>query len=246
VAVPSVRDLTDQAGFIFQAEVEQLGASTASRFPASAKTAIVRVTKIIRSPAALTGYDGQRITVELQPPVSLRVGQSAVFFTHGIHYGDGLVVRELGNAPPEPAVESQVNTAVQAGNDSELAQRLAHAELVVSGVASATRRFPVASPAGEPRISEHDPDWWEAVIKIESVEKGALPGTTKSILFPHSIDIAWYRSPKVKEGDRGIWLLHNRDLHGRPVPAHAVVHPLDFRPIKELERVRTLLKRPLR
>ncbi len=240
--MPTIQDLTDEAGFVFQAEVEQLGGSTATGFSASAETAIVRVTKIIKSPAALAGYEGQRITVEMQPPVTLRAGQSAVFLTNGVHYGDGLVVRELGNVPPEPDAEFQVNIAVQAGNDRELAQRLAQAELVISGVASAPAPFSGPSPAGGRRVSEHDPDWWQSVIKVESVEKGTHPEPTKNILFAHSTDIAWYRSPKVKEGDRGVWLLHTRDLHGRLVPGHAVVHPLDFRPIGELERVRKLLK----
>src|SRR5215831_4118210 len=223
-----VQDLTIQASFVFEAQVEQVGASVVSGFPASSETAVVSISTILKSSPALAGYSGKRITVQLQPPVSLRAGQRFVFFTEGLYYGDGLVVRELGNVPAsEPAMEAQVKNAIQAGDDSDMMQRVAQAVLVVSGTAS-----------------EHDPDYHRFTITIETVEKGASPGQTIEALFPNSNDIAWYRSPKVKAGDHGVWLLHNRDLFGNPVPVLAVVHPLDFRPIGELERVRTLLKRP--
>jgi hypothetical protein len=238
----SVSDLTLKAGFVFEGELQQLGATTAAGFAPSSETAIVRVIRILRGPQVLAGYSGQQITVQLQPPVSLKVGDQAVFFTHGVHYGDGLVVSELGNVRASAAgVEAQVNSAIQAGDDGELTQRLAQAELVVSGVAAAPRPYAQAAAAGR-RVSEHDPNWFTATITIETVEKGVHSGTTTEILFPNSMDIAWYRSPKVKAGDHGVFLLHNRDIRGKPVPALAATHPLDYRPIAELGRVRNMLK----
>jgi hypothetical protein len=242
--MPSVSDLSNDAGFVFQANVEQLGASTAPGFTPSGETAVVLITKIVKSPAALAGYQGQRITVELQPPVSLQAGQSAVFFTHGIHYGDSVVVRELGNAPSEATMDAQVSSATQAHRDTALTQRMAQADLILTGVASASAQYieTTAALAGR-RVSEHDPQWWQSVITIGSVEKGSHVGGTKSILFPHSTDIAWYSSPKVKEGDRGVWLLHLRDLRGRATPSHALIHPLDFQPFDQVEHVRSLMKK---
>src|SRR5579875_3298354 len=112
--MPSVHELAGGAGFVFEGEVQALGQSTAPGYTASGETAVVRVTKILKGPAALSGYVGQPVTVELQGPANLAAGQSAVFFTHGIHYGEGLVVRELGNVPPRTEVESQVNEAAEA------------------------------------------------------------------------------------------------------------------------------------
>jgi hypothetical protein len=242
--MPSIQDLANQAGFVFEGQVEQLGASTSSGYPASSETAVVSVTKILKGPPALAGYDGQRITVQLKPPLSLKAGQKAVFFTQGIHYGDGLVVQELGTTPAdEPAMMAQMSSAMQAGDDSDMMQRLAQADLVVSGVASEPVRY-VAAQAGTSPVSEHDPKWMSSTITIDSVEKGAAPGKTIQVLFPSSMDIAWYKSPKVKADDSGVWLLHNRDLSGRALPALAVVHPMDFRPTADLQRVRALLKGP--
>jgi hypothetical protein len=241
----SVHDLTHQSGFIFDAELERIGASTASGYPAAAENAIVRVIRIIKSPPALSGYEGQRITVRLQTPVSLKVGQRAVFFTHGIHYGDGLVVNEIGSVEgAASALTADLSSALQASDDTDMTQRLAQAELVVSGVASAPKRY-LAAPTGTGpvrRISEHDPDWWSSTITIDTVEKGIHSDKTTDVIFPNSMDVTWFRSPKVKEGDSGVWLLHNRDVFGRAAPALAVTHPLDFRPIEEVNRVRALLK----
>jgi len=242
--MPSVNELAAEAGFVFEAVIQNLGESTAAGFTASGPTAVVRITKILKSTPTLAGYQGQRVTVELQAPVSLAAGQSAVFFTEGVHYGDGLVVRELGNVPPQPEMPSLIVNAVQDKERGALTQRLTQADLIISGVASELAPYPGADPSagGFRPISEHDPMWWQATVKVESVEKGTHIGATKTILFASSRDIAWYQAPKVKEGDRGVWLLHNRDAQGKPAPAQAIVHPLDFQPMEELERLRTLLR----
>lgn len=241
----SLHDLAHQSGFVFEAQVEKLGASNATEYPSAPETAIVRVTRLIKSTPALSGYEGQQVTVHLQAPVTLKEGQQAVFFTHGTHYGDGLVVAELGHAKGAAGeVADELNAAVQASNLAEMTQRLAQADLVVSGVASAPKRYePPATAGAAPRwVSEHDPDWHVSTITIEKVEKGVHSEKTVDVFFPNSMDIAWHRSPKVKAGDRGVWLLHNRDVHGRAVPGRAVTHPLDFRPAAEADLVRSLLQ----
>jgi len=242
--MPSVNELAADAGFVFEAVIQNLGASTAAGYTASGPTAVVRITKILKSTPALAGYEGQEVTVELQAPGRLAVGVSAVFFTEGVHYGEGLVVRELGNVPPQPEIPSLVADAVQEKARAALTQRLTQADLIISGVASAPAPYRGVAPStGElGPISEHDPMWWQATVRVESVEKGTHEGETKTILFASNRDIAWYHAPKVKEGDRGVWLLHNRDTQGGALPAHAVIHSLDFHPIEELERLRTLLR----
>jgi hypothetical protein len=125
----------------------------------------------------------------------------------------------------------------QGAADFELIQRLAQADTVITGVVVAT-----APVQGQPRGFEHGPDWQRATIEIESVEKGHLTAKTIDVLFANSTDIAWYRSPKLKKGDRGVWLLHNRDPFGKATPGLAVVHAADKQPITDLEKVRGLLK----
>lgn len=242
--MPSLHDLARQSGFIFEAQVEQLGASTSRSYPAAPETAVVRVSRIIQTTPALAGYEGRQVTVHLQSPVTLQAGDQAVFFTHGAHYGEGLVVGEIGHAAGAAAdMADQLNTAVNGSASSEVMDRLAQAEMVVSGTAAAPKRLEAAAQPGAPvRVSEHDPDWWVSTINIETVEKGDQTQKTTNAYFANSMDIAWYQAPKIKEGDRGVWLLHNRDARGRAVPGRAATHPLDFRPIEDLEYIRSLLR----
>ena len=138
-----------------------------------------------------------------------------------------------------PPNDPQTTTAAQAAPEAELAQRLAQAEIVVSGVVQSVSRYGAARPNF---LSTHDPQWWLAIIEVQTVEKGKVTGKTIQVLFSNSSDVAWFRAPKLKPGDRGVWLLQNRDPFGKPVPELAVVSPHDSQPIGELERVRSLLK----
>jgi hypothetical protein len=245
--MPSVHDLTHQAGFVFEGTVEQVGASTSSAYPAAAETAVVKVTRLLKTTSALAGYEGQRVTVHLQAPVTLKVGQAATFFTHGIHYGEGLVVTELGTLQqPASMTGPELTAALQFSADTEMTQRLAEADLVVTGVASAPRRQApsptLATSVPVRRVSEHAPDWWVATVTVDSVEKGIHHEKTMDVMFANSTDIAWARAPKIKGGERGVWLLHTQDRYGRPVSGHAITDPLDFRPAEDVARVRALVK----
>jgi hypothetical protein len=244
--MPILSELTDQSGFVFEGKIDKVGATSATTFAATPATVVVDVTKILKSPSSLAGYTGMQVTVELKPPVSLKAGDSAVFFTHGIHYGDGLVVQEVDNMPPDTNMEANVTSAIQTNNDAELTQRLAQSDLVITGTASAPKPWQTnttAAPGGLRRVSEHDPDWMVATITVEKTEKGADTGPSKDIIFANSTDVAWHLSPKVKEGDHGTFLLHSKDQYGRSVPALAVVHPSDFHPIAQVARIRSLLQK---
>jgi hypothetical protein len=131
----------------------------------------------------------------------------------------------------------QPTRAAQDAAEAELTQRLAQAEIVVSGVVVAVAPFD-----GPRQGFEHTPDWQKATIQIDTVEKGKPTTKTIDVLFASSTDIAWYRSPKLKNGDSGVWLLHNRDTFGRPVPGLTVVHAADHQPITDLAKIRELLR----
>jgi len=138
-----------------------------------------------------------------------------------------------------PPDEQQATSAAQVAPEADLAQRLTQAEIVVSGVVQSVSRYGAARPNF---LSTHDPEWWQATIEVQTVEKGKTTGKTIQVLYPNSSDVTWFQSPKLKPGDHGVWLLQNRDPYGKPVPGLAVVSPHDSRPIGELEHVRSLLK----
>jgi len=132
----------------------------------------------------------------------------------------------------------QTSSGAQAATDSALAERLAQAAIVISGTVTNTAPL----PGRPPFMSTHGPDWWQATISVESVEKGKVPAKSIDVLFAHSDDIAWYRSPKLTKGERAVWILQNRDPYGKATPGPAVVDPMDVRPMESLAKVRELLK----
>jgi hypothetical protein len=247
----SVEDLTRQASFIFEGTIDRTGATTTTAVQPAPDMAVVRVDKIVKGAPALAKYPGRQITVQLLNHADAHEGRRAMFFTNSLHFGDGLAVREIGRLDIKGAeLEEQVHAAIRRGADDQLANRLREAEIVVLGDAVRTARW--QPPAGaRPKVSEHDPDWWECVIKVDDLLKSttkpggkAAKGNSEVVtLFANSIDILWYQSPKFTEKSKGIWLLHGKGMHGEPVPALVSDHPLDFHPSSERKRITELLER---
>ena len=106
-----------------------------------------------------------------------------------------------------------------------IADRVASADVVVRGrvtsvrVAAEERPAPrtgartrgVAAAATEaPRrkpITEHDPQWREAEIEVDAVEKGGTAKKKVVVRFPGSDDVRWYKAPKFQPGQEGVFIL---------------------------------------
>jgi hypothetical protein len=143
--------------------------------------------------------------------------------------------------------DAHVRQSRQGAADQALRDRLTHAPLVVLGTVTVVRRVDVARP----RISEHDPDWRDATIKVERQLKGSLtPGTdTVHVLFPASQDVRWFQSPKFTQGQVGIFLLHLGELPASAIPkkaepAYTALNSLDFQDRDQVSRITQLLSLP--
>jgi hypothetical protein len=151
-----------------------------------------------------------------------------------------------------------------------LQQRVDAADLVVSGQVVAvhvpdgdqprTRAAMGAVPVSTKPVSEHDPKWREAVIAVDDVHKGEHGGGQVRVLFPSSRDVRWFKAPKFEAGQQGTFMLHKgamkpservgargRDMsRGAPddeaeVPVYTALHPMDYQPPQQHERVRSAL-----
>jgi hypothetical protein len=246
----SIRELADEASFIFEGTLRRTKAVTSSSLQPTDEMAVVHVSRILKGPPALAGFRGQEITVQLREPGVSHHGHRFTFFTTGLHFGDGLAVREVSRIDAEGSeVEREVHEAAEEKRNDMLLRRLRDAEIVVSGTAIRVAAYQPTDTTRRP-VSEHDPDWWECVIQVEEVLKGTVPREGRRrpshlevvTLFAHSTDILWYQSPKFVEGLEGIWLIHRTDFRGNPTPAPVSDHPLDFHPLSELARIRALLE----
>lgn len=237
----TTEDLTRQATLVFKGTVEKTGASTMPAVKANVSTAVVRVDQVIDGPGAPPDLVGKQITVQLLDQRSVKAGTQAVFFTKGWLLGNSMAVIEVGRVAATVDVQrvsEQIKNTRRKMADEKLQDALATTETVIVG------RVINVRPSDIPHIgSEHDPDWYQANILVESVLKGQLPGREVTLLFPHSDDVMWHDSPKFTEGEQGIWLLHRNQARLPGIEnRYTVLNPLDFRSREELNRVQQLLK----
>jgi hypothetical protein len=126
-------------------------------------------------------------------------------------------------------------------SDSELQSRIAKSNVILSGRVSDIR------PINSSIVSEHDPDFTLAVIKVDEVIKGNLSKEIQT-LFSNSYDVSWHNAPKLRVGDYGIFFLRQKEkIQNANVEAYTLLNRGDFQPINpasihDLDRIKKLVK----
>jgi hypothetical protein len=241
-----------RANIVFVGTVTRTGATALASVAPAARMLVVRVEAVLAKPAALRLAAGDSITVEAQDS-SWRGGERATFYTTGWVFGHGVAVREVGHE----TMPAQQSLAVRRDSfqllqrqvsDSTLAARVRAADMIVVGRVEAIQ---APTMMGQPRrrVTEHDPDWQEAVIVVDSMLKG--PSSARVVVrFPGSLDVAWHRLPKFTAGQAGTFLLSRDTLSGAPrailagraVTAYTAPTGADVLAAADAARIRALLK----
>jgi hypothetical protein len=250
--------LVKQSSIVFAGTVSQLGAASFAGVPKSAQTIVVRVDSVLKKPAAVSLKKGDNVTVELKDPSAFQQGTQATFYTEGWIFGSGVAVKELGHELGPRSGETSKAASTEKGyqqgqepiSDQELQDRLNAADFVVVGRVTDVHRWNPPKSATT-RISEHDPDWHEAVVEVQSVLKGGqIKGNKIVVRFPGRNDVAWVHSPKFEKNQQGIFCL-NRDqttgvatekVGGRQLAVYTCLGHGDSLPMSDVPRVRALLK----
>jgi len=247
------------ASIVFRGTVQKVKTATLEEVEPTAETLVVKVDEVLHGTQAFRDYTGQAVTVQLTGLPVPDVGKKATFYVNSWLSGESLAVRGVARVGDVDA------PAIQRKTDQPLLDRLTAAQLVV--VAKVTAVRPVPPPAvaaaeaalngGEgTRVSEHDPDWHEAVMQVDTVEKGQLAAAankTVTVVFPASKDVLWFTAPKFQVGQEGIYVLHKTPTN--PAVAamvkvrstsqpetYAAPEAADVLPKGQVERVRTLLQ----
>lgn len=205
----------------------------------------VRIERIDDKPAAVSLRAGQIVTVLAAEPQAFELDQLRRFVTEPVIYGDRLTVRLLSAGPAVLAI-------------GPLEQALRTAEIVVTGKVVEIRPAPRAAFAATLRVTEHDPQWHDAVVEIQTINKGTpamirVDGKRQIVVrFAKSMDVRFYRMPKFTLGQEGVFLLQGDKLSATPTaelggqeirtllaPTMACCQPLDAEP-----RIRSLITRP--
>lgn len=251
MAATPINEPVSQSDIIFNGTVEQAGATTMPSLEATDSTAVVRVDEVIRAPEAFTGLAGTQVTVILRDPGSLQEGEQATFFANGAVFGDSIAVEEVEHrsvTATASALKSEVTDILERSRQDEIQARAASADAVVAGRVAHVSASPVTAEAesGQPGpLSEHYPDWIEALIDVEDVLRGQVSADPIILLFPESIDVMWVNAPKFHAGQEGIWFLHTEQVPAaaaaRFPSVYTALSPDDFHPRERWEQVRGLV-----
>ncbi len=241
---PAFKDIVEHSSYIFEGTIVKPAATNVRSFPASTRTAVVRVDHVLDAGKAFPDMTGHELTVELPTPQEVRPGASFVFFTEPTVYAENIAVRASSVRPAAQVdkLRTQIADVRQQLADDQLRRRLTEAELVATGVVVSVRRVPPRRDAPA-RRSEHEPELWQAELTVHSTLKGTPPpNKTISFSFVSGIDQMWALSPHFKDGDQGIFLLSKNTNPRISVTGLVVVDPLAYQPASEEARIRKLLK----
>jgi hypothetical protein len=244
--IPShLEELIKGSSFIFKGTIKKLNDATLPIITRRNNTIIVTVDDVLKVTNALKNLKGKDITVQLQEIKDEKIGQQLIFFTNGWLYGKSIAVKEVGTLPTKvegKSIQEQVIKGIEITKDKDLQKRIWYAELVVVGTVMQIKEL---EQDQKPRLTEHNPRWQQAIIEIESVEKGEYPNKTVTILFPGSNDVMWDQSPKFKKGQKGIWIIHKDQLSKlgiKEVEGLTALDPMDFYSTKKIDRIRRVIK----
>lgn len=246
-------DLLRQAGFVFVGTISQLAGSAMPEVHPGPDTAVVDIERVLVAPPAFARRRGV-VTLALPEGSELKVGARRAFYCTAWMLGSGLALRCLAHRSA-PATEKAIGPDKAAASvnvkGEDLRTRLRDADLVASAVVLAVQ--PLPRPDGP--ISEHDPYWHAARLRVEDVAQdvaqGVAQGDELTLVFPASDDVVWAQAPRPQPGERGVWALRSTAapapravqpaLRALPPQVYTALHPLDFQPQHTLPALRSLM-----
>ncbi|HEY4640463.1 MAG TPA: hypothetical protein VII75_03900 [Thermoanaerobaculia bacterium] len=242
----SMVDLTRSSSVVFSGTVAKPHAALPS-VPQGQNTAVVRVDDVLVQPATLNDLKSQLVTVRFRSGTSVASGQKALFFTTVYSVGKDVGLDSVGVVNDMPAEQGRAELAKARDVilDQDIAARLNRASAVVVGTVRE-----VKSMATEQRISEHDPEWAVATVAVESVVKGNTAGGSVTLWFAGSGDPFYARWPKLKPGQRAIFIVQHEDPRltfaqtrsVRKSEGPYVIDAADVQPLSNLDRVKRLAR----
>jgi hypothetical protein len=230
--VPRTIGQQEHPYIIFVGTVDAVNAVALQSLKASPNTSVVVVEEILKKPDAVTLAPRDRVTVQTEGNNNLQKGTRALFVTEGWIYGEALAVKvvswepaPVASGPVVAAAVAAVNTAdVQEARATAKIQELAERDLrttmsnvdvvVVGRVKQIQAPSAIELTAGRERISEHDPDWREAIVEVQETLKGPAEVKEFVVRFPASSDIMWVGYPKFRAGQESTLLLRQDRISG--------------------------------
>jgi hypothetical protein len=254
-AAPVPATLLEQSDIVFVGSVLHHYARSFPEMEITPNTLVVKIDQLLEKPAAVALADGDLVSVEALSPWDLPVGTRAIFYSEGWIFGSGVAVRELHHELLGPAfdksVRDQIASRFVAARErlaaARLRARVRAADLIVVGEVVAVRPGRAREGEKRPLSPEDDPQWREAIVRVDEVVKPVVPPLTSLVIrFPGSRDRLWSEMPKFVTGQRGTFLLKNDEIPLAHAPAWTtfkVISADDSMKASEASRVAAALQR---
>ena len=212
----SREEMIRHSSLIFIGTIQKMDSVSIPGVKASSNTVIAKVNSILLIPNSVSLLTGDDITIKLKDTTDFREGVSATFYTYGWVLGTGLAVIEVGHELSRdifpPLTKEQLHEQLKV---LTLRDKIAKSDIVVIGRVIGEPGRASGAPEIEV-ISEHVPDWQEAVLEVESGLKGIHNGGRIVVRFPGSDDVAFYGVPKFKKDQEGVFFLKRDNITGLP------------------------------
>jgi hypothetical protein len=237
---PEITKLVRDTNLIFSGTIVELRASSVANLPPQDNFAVVSVDNPLRFDAALGDLRGRKITVALVDGGELQPDNKEIFFTLNWIHGGGIAAREVRHL--DVRLEDEVAAEVARLPERHLADRVASALLVV--VAEIRKTTPTTFDVRW----RNAPQWATASFRVVEELRGKAV-EDMVVLFPTSARPIWARSPRLRQGQRAIFLLH-RPPDWPPLPeceasltsaVFTVLDPADVQPESQRPLIERLL-----
>ncbi|MEL6651445.1 MAG: hypothetical protein AAFQ87_11640 [Bacteroidota bacterium] len=240
-----------QSNLVVMATVKQVGKAHFDGVPPSERNVVVVIEAVLKSSGNLPLAKGQELTVLLRDQSSAKEGDQAIFYTLGWIIGKGIAVQEIGREPiKDPqgelgAIQKRMGAYEQAANRRELRAHIQQSDLVA--MARVVQIEERSSPK-EVKLSEHNPGWTEAIVKVEEGLKGTKAAASVVVRFPASMDVHFYGVPQLEKGQEAVLLLERDNkisgkgafmsYQGQRLPVYVIRQPMDVLDAKRFDEVK--------
>lgn len=259
-----------RSSIVVRGSVARVNASDEPQLAPTASTVVVKVSNMYLGSEISGDQAGRNITVILSRSSRFKVGEEAYFFGNPRFVGKSLTMADEGEIPATDARANaaEIQRGVQARRDLPIRLRLNVADMVFRGKVEDVRTLEASEEAPKQSgresvsdresVSEHDPEWRVAFVRVVTPLRGVKEGVVL-IIFPSSNDIMWLNTPKPKIGQEAVFIAHKPLKEEEPLlrstgvlefikrqGAELVTYPYDILPATEEGRVRELLTKEVR
>jgi hypothetical protein len=220
-----------ESKFVFIGTVKKIGASNVAALEASKQLALVQINQVALAPEAFVGTVGTTVTVKIPPRIKLRSGDTRLFFTKRLMYGENLAVEATAIEQVEKAYDRAVKEVKTAASNIERKEQLARISRAAVIVEGRVTQMQESESNKEYPLSFKSPYWVSVVIQIARVIKGDHKGNTIEAFINKGGESEEATALEIEIGKSGVWLLGKeaifKDLKNAN-PFYVIEEPDDF------------------